>query len=129
MTGKRSLLKLPAGDVTSEPVFVPIVLGSLAIRLPFTLQYARERVAPEFWDNPVFRSVNARITAAWAGAFAVMLLAKLAVATIPGMPGWFGGTASILASIAAIRFTTWYPAHVRQARIVAQTTPAATPGA
>jgi hypothetical protein len=106
-----------------------IALGSLAIGLPFTLQYAREQVAPELWDNPVFMSVNLRITAAWACAFAVMLLAKLAVATVPGVPGWVGGMASILASIAAIKFTTWYPAYVRQARIVAEVTPAQIHGA
>src|ERR1700743_664329 len=29
-----------------------IVLVSLALRRPFTLQYARESVAPEFWSSP-----------------------------------------------------------------------------
>ena len=31
-----------------------VVLVSAAIRRPFTLQYAREQVAPEFWDKPGF---------------------------------------------------------------------------
>ena len=31
-----------------------IVLVSLAIGRPFTLQYARERVAEQYWDTPLF---------------------------------------------------------------------------
>ena len=49
-----------------------IVLVSLAIDQPFTLQYARERVPQEYWAAPLFIATNRRITAAWAAAFAVM---------------------------------------------------------
>jgi hypothetical protein len=31
---------------------LPIVLVSMAVGRPFTLQYAREQVEPEFWDKP-----------------------------------------------------------------------------
>lgn len=91
-----------------------IALGSLAIGLPFTLQYAREEVAPELWGNPVFLSVNRRITAAWAAAFAVMLVAQL-----PEVPSTAGTVVTILALVAAWKFTKWYPPHVRQARMSA----------
>lgn len=39
-----------------------IVLISMAIGRPFTMQYAREEVAPEFWDSPEFRRTNYVIT-------------------------------------------------------------------
>ena len=35
-----------------------IVLVSMAVGHPFTLQYAREQVAPEFWDSPEFLRTN-----------------------------------------------------------------------
>ena len=40
-----------------------IVLVSMAIGRPFTLQYAREQVAPEFWNSPEFVRTNYVITA------------------------------------------------------------------
>ena len=55
-----------------------IVLVSLAIGMPFTLQYARESVPKEFWTVPLFITTNQRITAAWAAAFAVMTAADAA---------------------------------------------------
>lgn len=110
--------------VINDAALLLIALASLAIGVPFTIQYARERVSPDLWDHPIFLAVNARITAAWACAFAVMLASKLAVVVLPGTPGWAGIAASSLASIAALRFTNWYPAHVHQTRMAAQAAPA-----
>ena len=47
-----------------------IVLISMAIGRPFTLQYAREQVPQEAWSSPVFIRTNYVISAAWALAFA-----------------------------------------------------------
>ena len=44
-----------------------IVLVSLAIGAPFTLQYARERVPKEYWASPLFLATNQRITGVWGG--------------------------------------------------------------
>ncbi len=41
-----------------------IMLGSLVV-MPFTAQYARESVPEAYWDSPVFRSVNEKISTAW----------------------------------------------------------------
>ena len=48
-----------------------IVLISMVLRHPFTLQYAREEVSPELWNTPEFLHVNYVISGAWALAFAV----------------------------------------------------------
>ena len=42
-----------------------IGLVSLLIGMPFTLQYARERVPREYWDSPIFFATNQRITGVW----------------------------------------------------------------
>jgi len=90
-----------------------IVLASMAVGRPFTLQYARERVAPEFWSSPGFVRANYAITAAWALAFLVMVAAELALLYAPGLPRRVGVVAIVLALVGAVRFTSWYPERVR----------------
>ena len=61
-----------------------IVLTSLAVDRPFTLQYARERVPENVWNSPLFLSINRRITWVWATAFAALVAAHAAVVFVPG---------------------------------------------
>src|SRR4051794_37735395 len=76
-----------------------IVLVSTAAGRPFTLQYAREQVAPEFWNNPEFVRTNYVITAIGALAFLVMVIAELALLYVPGMPPRIGIIVVILALV------------------------------
>jgi hypothetical protein len=62
-----------------------IVLVSLAIGMPFTLQYARESVPKELWTSPLFMTTNQRITGVWAAAFAVMTAADAAAHYVEAM--------------------------------------------
>lgn len=90
-----------------------IVLASLAVGRPFTLQYAREQVAPEFWNSPEFIRTNYVITAAWAAAFAVMVAAEAALLYVPGLPPRAGVVVIVLALVGAMKFTGWYPERVK----------------
>jgi hypothetical protein len=90
-----------------------IVLISMAVGRPFTLQYAREQVAPEFCSNPEFARVNTIITAVWAFAFFAMVMAELALLYIPDLPHPIGVIAIVLALVGAMKFTGWYPEHAR----------------
>lgn len=92
-----------------------IVLGSMAIGKPFTLQYAREKVAPELWTSPTFIRTNYIITAVWAAAFAIIVLADLALIKMPDMPVRRAVVITILALYAAAKFTVWYPKRKRAA--------------
>lgn len=86
-----------------------IVVLSLAARKPFTLQYARAQVAKELWDRPEFIRTNYVITAVWAGAFAVMVLADLLLLYAPEVPAGVGVFLTVAAIVAAVKFTSWYP--------------------
>ena len=86
-----------------------VVLASMAAGQPFTLQYARDQVAPEFWDRPEFIRTNYVITGVWALAFAVIVLAELALLYVPGLPQSAGIIVIVLALVAAVKFTGWYP--------------------
>jgi hypothetical protein len=92
-----------------------IVVVSLGIGRPFTLQYARERVPAQFWNSPVFLATNRIITAVWAGAFVVLVAADAAAEYVPAVPLWVDVGASVAALLAAIWFTRWYPDRVRRA--------------
>jgi hypothetical protein len=90
-----------------------IVIVSLLIGRPFTMQYAREQVPSEFWNNPSFIRTNYVITSVWALAFVVMVAAELALLYVPGMPRRLGIIAIVVALVIAFRFTGWYPERVR----------------
>lgn len=91
-----------------------IVLASMALRQPFSLQYARARVDREHWDSPEFLQVNYVISAAWAVAFGVLVLADIVMATMPALPHAGGVAATVVALAAAAWFTGWYPEQRRR---------------
>jgi hypothetical protein len=86
-----------------------IILLSLALQRPFTLQYAREQVAHEFWDSPEFIHTNYVISGTWALAFVVMVTADLVMLYVPDVPQRFGIIATVLALVGAVKMTSWYP--------------------
>ena len=88
-----------------------IVLISMAIGRPFTLQYAREQVPAEIAALPHFRTINYLISGVWAVAFAVMAGADYAMARMPSVPFWIGVLITVGAIVSAVWFTLWYPAH------------------
>lgn len=90
-----------------------IVLVSIALRQPFTLQYAREQVPAEFWNSPVFVRANYVITAVWALAFVVLVIADLILLYAPELPPKVGIIATIMALVAAVKFTAWYPRRMK----------------
>jgi hypothetical protein len=80
-----------------------VVVISIAIGQPFTLQYAREQAPPEVWSKPEFLRVNVRISSVWALAFGVMLLSDLSM--LHGAPVALGGAGSVLALTLAAIYT------------------------
>jgi hypothetical protein len=86
-----------------------IALSSLAIRFPFTLQYAREVVDAETAALPGFLTANYIITAVWTLAFLLMLAVNLLMIYLPGMPLWSGLVIAFAARNTALYFTRWYP--------------------
>lgn len=91
-----------------------IVLISIAIRRPFTLQYAREDTPEEVWNTPLFLRTNYVITGVWALAFVFMVGADIAM--LNGSSTKAGIWVTIGAIYAAIKFTAWYPKHVRESQ-------------
>ena len=90
-----------------------VVLASMAMRQPFTLQYAKEQVPQEVWKHPSFMKINNLLTAVWAVAFGLMVLSDVAMVYLPAIPLSVGVAVTVVAIAGAIWFTVWYPKRVR----------------
>lgn len=89
-----------------------IVLTTIAVRKPFTLQYAREQASPEAKRSPEFLRTNDVISAVWALAFAVLVAADLVMLYLPDLHR-FGILVTAIALAGAFKFTANYPEHRR----------------
>jgi hypothetical protein len=93
--------------------FLGIALLSIAIRLPFTLQYAREKVDHATTQLPGFMRANYIITWAWTFAMVLMLIADILMIYLPSLPLWIGLGIAFAARNSAVYFTRWYPQYRR----------------
>jgi hypothetical protein len=106
-------LELWGGEVANVAVFA-IAFGSILVRSPFTLPYAREDTPEEYWHTPEFLRVNYLITWVW--------VAALAIEAASGWYGdavlrnsnnlWTGWIIQTLPLIVAAQFTIWYPSRL-----------------
>jgi hypothetical protein len=95
--------------LTIDAGVLAISLASIALRFPFTLQYAREMVDPETAGLPGFLKANYIITWAWTGAFLAMMAANVLMIYSPSLPLWSGLAIAFAARNSASYFTKWYP--------------------
>ena len=91
-----------------------IVLFSIAIRRPFTLQHARRQVPAGIASRPAFMSANMLLSGVWALAFAVLTAADALMVLRPQTPPSIAVVMTLAALLAAFKFTTSFAAR-RQA--------------
>ncbi|MCR8899261.1 hypothetical protein NWF34_20190 [Gordonia sp. GONU] len=98
------------GEMTNVAL-VAFALGSILVRQPFTLQYARETTEPEYWTSPLFLRINYVITWAWVGGFAVAAISGAVGDIVLDDPNnfWTGWIIQIGGTVFAIAFTEFYP--------------------
>jgi hypothetical protein len=85
-----------------------IALVSIAMKFPFTLQYAREQMDAAITEEPSFLRINYILSWTWVAAFVLMLIADILMIYFPALPLWIGLVAIYAARNAAITFTKWY---------------------
>ncbi|MFZ0944850.1 MAG: hypothetical protein WB930_14655 [Syntrophobacteraceae bacterium] len=89
---------------------------TIAIRKPFTLDYAREHTDPSLWDHPLFIRTNFVIASVWGLAFsvsAILAWGKIEHFILSEL-GYEVITYTLL--IGTLAFSTWYPNYVRRRR-------------
>ncbi|MBJ8344872.1 hypothetical protein [Antrihabitans sp. YC2-6] len=108
--GTLTWLEMWAGELSNVALAV-FAWASIVIRVPFTIQYAKEETPQEYWDSPLFKRVNYMITGAWAAAFTFSAIVGLiGDAVLDDSDNfWTGWILQIGALIFAVSFTEWYP--------------------
>jgi hypothetical protein len=88
-----------------------LLLGlPLALKRPFSVDYARLDPRETGWPPALFLRVNYLVSAAWVGAFSAMAAADWAVAFDMGLPLYGSIAISLIVLAAAVTFTLRYPA-------------------
>lgn len=103
-----------SGEVANVAL-VAIALGSILVRQPFTLAYAKEQAPRELWDDPVFLRTNYLITWAWAIAFLIEAASGFYGDLVLDDSNniWTGWIIQTFPLIVAAQFTIWYPQRVK----------------
>lgn len=102
-------LSASAIKLTVDAGVLAIALVSLAVRFPFTLQYAREVVDTETAVLPGFIKANFIITWAWSACMLLMMTGNILMIYLPSLPLWAGIAIAFAARSTAVYFTKWYP--------------------
>ena len=72
------------GPIVNSLVLAGMAFGTLAMKNPFTYQYAKEDWDKSYWTDPAFIQINEIITGVWGGIFLFnALLGALAVICLP----------------------------------------------
>jgi hypothetical protein len=90
-----------------------IVVLSLILHEPFTLQYAREQVGEEQWATRRFLRANYMVTGVWLAALAAMTAADIAARLSPMVSFTEAAVAGLVALALALTFSLRYPATMR----------------
>jgi len=85
------------GRALAAFVLAAIMLGS-TLMVPFTEQYARESVPPQYWGSPTFRAINRKISGLWGLILLGVGLAHVLAAVVDPISngGGFGGGGVLL---------------------------------
>jgi hypothetical protein len=113
-------LELWAGEVANGALG-GFAIASLLIRRPFTMAYARDSVAREHWNSPLFVRVNYVLTAVWAAAFVFSAVVGVLgdVVWHDGDNFWTGWILQLAGIFAAGAVTEFYPDYARAKTLAA----------
>ena len=90
-----------------------IMLISLVLHEPFTLQYAREQATPELWQEPSFLRTNYVVTGVWVLALALMTAIDAAAIFTGRISLTVAVGAGLVALAGALTFSARYTAYIR----------------
>ncbi len=90
---------------------------TIALKKPFSLDYAREHTDPSLWDHPIFIRTNVTITSAWALVFTVNAVLAWGKTHHFFLPEWGYEIVTYSFLIGAAAFTTRYPNYVRNRKM------------
>ncbi|WP_346355380.1 hypothetical protein [Azotosporobacter soli] len=94
--------------VLSHGTLATFTWGSIILKNPFTLEYAKMRVAPEQWTAPAFIRKNNILTGVWGCAFLISFIDAVLKLTFFPSAGVVFEVIDTTALVAAATFTARY---------------------
>ncbi len=99
-------------DIAIYTLLTAIIAVSLIRQRPWTTQFAKRMVPADLWEQPAFHTINMRITAIWAAAFATCDLIALLGS---GSTRHYVPIGVLLATAALVpRLARWYRARLAE---------------
>lgn len=89
---------------------------TVAVKRPFTMDYARDHTPPELWSHPTFLRTNQIITSAWATCFTLNAGLAWHKMALHRLPDWGYEAISYTLLLSCAVLSTWYPAHLKRRR-------------
>ena len=109
------------GPIANSLVLAGMAFGTLAMKNPFTYQYAKEDWDKSYWSNPAFIRINEIITSVWGWIFAFnAALGALAVFVFPAQELWFVVILPNVGVVAGIIFSSRFPNYAARRSIQAR---------
>lgn len=104
-----SAMSVSAVKLSVDAGMLLVILASIALRRPFTLQYAIEEVDAETAKIPGFIRANYVISGVWAASMVAMMIGNVMLIYVPDLPIWSSLLVAFAARNSAVYFTRWYP--------------------
>jgi phytoene dehydrogenase-like protein/intracellular septation protein A len=113
------------GPVANSLVLAGMAFGTLALKSPFTYQYAKEDWGKSYWNDPAFIRINEIITGVWGGIFSFnALLGALAVFVFSGQGAsvtlWLTVIIPNIGVVAGIVFSARFPSYAARKSVAAR---------
>jgi hypothetical protein len=105
---------LPVMGMLIYAALATVTFGSILVKIPFTLQYARDMVDRTIQEKPAFIRVNVLMTGVWGGIFVINFILDYLAFAYPHSAGGITPPLTYLVLIAGIIFTIWYPGHLQK---------------
>lgn len=90
-----------------------LVVFSISIKKPFTLQFAMEKVPEQYWGTNQFVRISTVISWAWALQFTLALLFSLLHVFVYNGNGVLRVVPGLVVLILTLQFTAKYPAYAK----------------
>jgi phytoene dehydrogenase-like protein/intracellular septation protein A len=109
------------GPIVNSLILAGMAFGTLAMKNPFTYQYAKEDWDKSYWTDPAFIKINEIITGVWGGIFLLnSLLGALAVFVFPAQKILFAVILPNIGVVAGIVFSSRFPAYASRQSVKAR---------
>lgn len=95
--------------IIANGMLAVVTLGSLLVKVPFTIQYARQQVPKGKWNSPLFIQINQFLTSIWAISFTLSMIAGILLISNPHVSQTFYQLLNTGSVVIAVLFTIYLP--------------------